>query len=101
MKLGDFRALTSHLPDYFELKGYLPEYGVVYISNFDQEYIHLQVDHPASIYHVIPINDSVRHTESVFCHCEPVVKYTEVGKVITHNSYDCRELKIIDNEQVN
>jgi len=41
--------------------------------------------------HVIPIDDLKEHTETEDCECQPVVKYVDEGKIVTHNSYDGRE----------
>ena len=41
------------------------------------------------IFHVLPVNDEVEHTESKNCWCKPHIE--ENGRVIIHNSFDGRE----------
>jgi len=40
------------------------------------------------IYHVVPVNDILKHEISSGCHCRPVLK----EGVWVHNSYDGREV---------
>lgn len=46
----------------------------------------------ASIYHILPSNDSDEHEESEECKCHPEVTWvTEDYCIIVHNSFDKRE----------
>lgn len=48
--------------------------------------------------HLIPVNDLVIHEENTTCDCQPKVEFLESGDMmVTHNSYDGRELLEIDN----
>lgn len=44
-------------------------------------------------WHVLPTNDIHEHQESKFCNCCLKVSRSEKGWVVTHRSYDRRELK--------
>ena len=50
-----------------------------------------------SIYHIVPINDLKDHFDSAECECEPSISFENGDMIITHNSYDLREII----EQVN
>lgn len=44
--------------------------------------------------HIVPKADSVEHVLNDECICEPVTTYLEEGnKMLTHNSFDGRELR--------
>lgn len=53
----------------------------------------LQGEIVMNVYHVYPLNDDRTHeTDGDSCHCKPrVEEYENGGKVVIHNSYDCRE----------
>jgi hypothetical protein len=42
--------------------------------------------------HVIPVNDTMAHHESITCPCNPV-KDKECEDVLVHNAFDGREFK--------
>ena len=45
------------------------------------------------IWHITPVNDLKEHKESSQCECNPSVRVCDGGDLlITHNSYDKREL---------
>lgn len=45
------------------------------------------------IYHLLPIDDTHPHTESINCLCNPVGGYNKDGKfLVVHNAFDGREL---------
>jgi len=44
------------------------------------------------IWHILPINDLVEHTEKSTCDCKPTAEIVEGGDMlIIHNAYDNRE----------
>jgi len=43
-------------------------------------------------YHILPINDEIRHDETVGCWCRPKVEDVEGGRLVVHRSADGREL---------
>lgn len=44
------------------------------------------------ILHIIPINDLEEHEESSTCKCMPSVEIVNAEIIVTHNSFDRREL---------
>lgn len=46
--------------------------------------------------HVLPINDSQEHDESLACPCHPTIE--ENGVLIIHNAFDGREWKEMSNQ---
>lgn len=47
--------------------------------------------------HVVPINDTKEHDESMACHCRPEIQPQEGNYVIVHNAFDGREWKELSN----
>ena len=43
-------------------------------------------------YHVLPVNDIDEHEESSTCKCKPKVIFENEEMIITHNSFDKREV---------
>lgn len=41
--------------------------------------------------HVLPVNDTKKHTESVECKCNPRVDIIDDRAIVVHNAYDGRE----------
>lgn len=53
-------------------------------------------------WHIIPSNDIQEHTESVNCHCSPACREIDGGGfLITHNSFDGREVREEAKEYIN
>lgn len=50
------------------------------------------------ILHIIPLNDLEEHEESSTCKCDPSAQIVNEEIIITHNSFDRRELieKLLD-----
>jgi hypothetical protein len=44
------------------------------------------------VIHVLPVGDLFSHDESAACHCKPRIEQQSGGFVVSHNSYDGREL---------
>ena len=42
--------------------------------------------------HVIPLNDNLEHIFSVDCKCGPTLIESDNGLILTHHSFDGREL---------
>ena len=42
-------------------------------------------------WHIIPVNDLIKHKENEKCWCSPRVKVVNNSKIIIHNSADGRE----------
>lgn len=42
------------------------------------------------IYHVLPVNDILQHTEEEYCRCRPRVDVYENGVVVVHQAFDLR-----------
>jgi hypothetical protein len=43
------------------------------------------------IYHILPVDDTVKHEESISCWCQPTVITKRDWDVVVHNSFDGRE----------
>jgi len=46
------------------------------------------------VYHVVPIDDVIEHTENITCQCQPKLNYKDLAngnEVIVHNAIDGRE----------
>lgn len=41
--------------------------------------------------HILPLNDTRSHTESMTCPCDPLLEIVDGGFLIIHNSFDGRE----------
>ena len=52
----------------------------------------------AIMIHILPINDIQPHEESTTCHCNPTVEFLEGEGLVTHNSFDGRELEEFSRE---
>lgn len=62
------------------------------LNNVDRNENWVTEYQPMSIIHILPIDDLEEHEENFNCKCEPKLTYEGRGKIITHNSFDRREL---------
>lgn len=47
--------------------------------------------HEWKTYHVLPVGDLKKHTESYTCECKPIVEHEGGNIIVIHNSFDGRE----------